>query len=68
MDFLKQWQGMIGPASGLAVVLLYALYLVWQRSRPKPPAPKPAVVNCPDCGGKVSSKINTCPHCGRPME
>jgi predicted amidophosphoribosyltransferase len=63
MDMLEGW---IGPLGGLAVVLMYALYVAWSRSQ-KPPSAKPAVVNCPDCGGKVSSKINACPHCGRPM-
>lgn len=60
-------QGWVGPIGGLAVVILYATHLAWSRSQKKPEAAKPAVVNCPDCGGKVSSKIKTCPHCGRPM-
>jgi hypothetical protein len=68
MNFFQDWQRWVGPGSGVAVVLLYAAYLLWHNTRPKPAPPKPAVVNCPDCGGKVSSKINTCPHCGRPME
>jgi len=63
MDSLQGW---IGPIGGLAVVLMYAVYVAWT-SGAKKPASKPAVVNCPDCGGKVSSKINACPHCGRPM-
>jgi hypothetical protein len=67
MDILQAWQGWIGPIGGLAVVLAYALYLAWSRSQ-KMPAPKPSVVNCPDCGGKVSTKVKACPHCGSPME
>jgi tetratricopeptide (TPR) repeat protein len=26
----------------------------------------PALISCPDCGGKVSKLAATCPHCGRP--
>jgi len=26
-----------------------------------------ALVECPDCGGKVSTAAPACPHCGRPM-
>ena len=63
MDFLREYAVAIG---GLAVVLMYAFYVARSRSQ-KPPSAKPTVVNCPDCGGKVSSKINACPHCGRPM-
>jgi hypothetical protein len=63
MDSLREYAVAIG---GLAVVLIYAFYVLQSRSQ-KPPPAKPAVVNCPDCGGKVSSKINACPHCGRPM-
>ena len=36
------------------------------QSQPEPP--KPTVVNCPDCGGKVSTKVTACPHCGSPMK
>lgn len=25
------------------------------------------VIDCPDCGGKVSTAASACPHCGRPM-
>lgn len=26
-----------------------------------------ALLDCPDCSGKVSDQAPTCPHCGRPM-
>lgn len=26
-----------------------------------------AVIQCPDCGGKVSDKLKNCPHCGAPV-
>ena len=25
------------------------------------------VINCPECGGKVSKAAAACPHCGHPM-
>ena len=64
MEQLQGWEGAIGAG---AVVLLYGVYLLLGKARPKAAPPKPAVVNCPDCGGKVSTKVNACPHCGRPM-
>lgn len=27
-----------------------------------------ALINCPDCGKKVSDQAPTCPNCGRPLE
>lgn len=65
MDFLKAWYG---PLSGLAVVAVYALYLALSKKPTKQEPPKPTVVNCPDCGGKVSTKVPACPHCGSPMK
>ena len=26
------------------------------------------LIICPECGGKVSDKASSCPHCGCPME
>lgn len=26
-----------------------------------------AIINCPDCGNKVSTRAEACPHCGRPV-
>lgn len=26
-----------------------------------------ALINCPECGGRLSSLANTCPHCGYPI-
>lgn len=26
-----------------------------------------ALLNCPECNGKVSDSASTCPHCGFPM-
>ena len=26
-----------------------------------------ALMNCPECGGQVSDKAGSCPHCGCPM-
>ncbi len=68
MEILENWRQWLGASGGLAVVMLYAAYLMWTRSQSGPAKPKPAVANCPDCGGKVSSKIKACPHCGRPMD
>ena len=64
MEFLKAW---FAPIGGLTVVFLYALYVVISKPK-KPPPPKPTVINCPDCGGKVSTKVKACPHCGSPMK
>ena len=27
-----------------------------------------ALMICPECGGQVSDKAHTCPHCGYPIE
>jgi len=27
-----------------------------------------ALINCPECGGKISEFAEVCPHCGFPME
>ena len=27
-----------------------------------------ALMLCPECGGQVSDKAHTCPHCGYPIE
>lgn len=27
-----------------------------------------AILNCPECNGKVSDKIDNCPHCGYPIK
>ena len=27
-----------------------------------------ALIKCPECGGKVSSKANVCIHCGYPLK
>lgn len=28
----------------------------------------PAIIKCPACGGNVSNKAKTCPHCGQPID
>ncbi len=27
-----------------------------------------ALIQCPECGKDISSKVKSCPHCGYPME
>lgn len=60
-------QNLWGAAGGLTVVLLYGAYLLRLSVQQKNNKPKPPVVDCPDCKGKVSTKVAACPHCGRPM-
>ena len=64
---MESMQGILGAAGGFAVVVFYGMYLMHANSKEKNQKPKPAVVDCPDCKGKVSTKVATCPHCGRPM-
>jgi hypothetical protein len=63
MNGLRGW---MAAAAGLAVVMLYAWFLR-RATRQAKPAPKPPVVDCPDCKGKVSTQLKACPHCGRPL-
>jgi hypothetical protein len=64
---MDDYRGLLAAAAGAAVVILYAWFLRRAAAQAKLNAPKPAVVECPDCKGKVSTQIKTCPHCGRPM-
>ena len=27
-----------------------------------------SLISCPDCGGQISRRAQTCPHCGRPLQ
>jgi hypothetical protein len=67
MDSLNSLQGWLGAIGGLAVVVAYAAWVMHVRAKEKHSPPPPPLIDCPDCGGKVSRRALTCPHCGRPM-
>jgi hypothetical protein len=64
---MEPLQGYLAAIGGLAVVVAYGMYLMHQSAKARSNKPKPSVVDCPDCKGKVSTKVAACPHCGRPM-
>ncbi len=64
--------GALGPLHWLIILAVLAVpvviaLLVVMLASPRPKAPGPNLMPCPDCYQPVSRLAVSCPHCGRPL-